>query len=119
MLTGFPHEYSQVLLNLLNNAKDAINSCNRVEGKVIIRLYEHDGFGCVSISDNGGGIGLDVIDKIFEPYFSTKNMGTGIGLYMSKMTLERSMNGTITAENIDGGAEFIVVTPLCTGLLEK
>jgi signal transduction histidine kinase len=112
MLTGFPNEYSQVLLNLLSNAKDAIKGCDGVEGKVFIRLYEHEGFGCVSVSDNGGGIDPEVIDKIFEPYFSTKNMGTGIGLYMSKMILEKSMNGTIEAYNIEGGAEFTVRTPL-------
>ena len=62
-------------------------------------------------SDNGGGIADDVIGKIFEPYFSTREMGTGIGLYMSKMIIERSMNGTIEAHNIDGGAEFVVSIP--------
>ena len=112
MLTGFPNEYSQVLLNLLSNAKDAITSCDGLEGKVTIRLYQRDAFGCVTVSDNGGGIDAQVIDKIFEPYFSTKSMGTGIGLYMSKMIIEKSMNGTIEARNSQGGAEFTVASPL-------
>lgn len=111
-LTGFPNEYSQVLLNLLSNSRDAIKASGTPAGVITIRLYKRDGQGCVAISDNGGGIADDVIDKIFEPYFSTKDMGTGIGLYMSKMIIERSMRGTIEACNIDGGAEFVVVIPL-------
>ena len=111
-LTGFPNEYSQVLLNLLANARDAIKESAVPEGRITIRLYEQDGQGIVAVSDNGGGIDSAVIDKIFEPYFSTKEMGTGIGLYMSKMIVERSMNGTITAHNIEGGTEFIIGTPL-------
>ncbi len=111
-LTGFPNEYSQVLLNLLANARDAIKESAVPEGRITIRLYLQDGQGIVSVSDNGGGIDSAVIDKIFEPYFSTKEMGTGIGLYMSKMIVERNMNGTITAHNIEGGTEFIIGTPL-------
>jgi signal transduction histidine kinase len=112
ILTGFPNEYSQVLLNLLTNSRDAIKGSGILEGSITISLYERDGQSCTSIRDNGGGIPADVIDKIFEPYFSTKDMGTGIGLYMSKMIIERSMNGTIEAHNTGGGAEFVVVTPL-------
>ena len=111
-LTGLPNEFSQVLINLLANSRDAIKDSGVAEGCITIRLSEHDGMGRVSISDNGGGIPPDVLDKIFEPYFSTKEMGTGIGLYMSKMIIERSMSGTIEAHNIQGGAEFVVVTPL-------
>ena len=111
-LTGFPNEYSQVLLNLLANARDAIKESAVPEGRITIRLYLQDGQGIVSVSDNGGGIDSAVIDKIFEPYFSTKEMGTGIGLYMSKMIVERSMNGTISAHNIVGGTEFIIVSPV-------
>jgi PAS domain S-box-containing protein len=112
MLRGFPNEYSQVLLNLLSNAREAIKVSAVPQGAITIRLYEQDGQGCVAICDNGGGITDSVIDKIFEPYFSTKEMGTGIGLYMSKMIIERSMSGTIEAHNIEGGVEFIVMTPL-------
>ncbi len=111
-LTGFPNEYSQVLLNLLTNSRDAIKASNAAEGHITIRLKEQGGNGYVSICDNGGGIPVDVIDKVFEPYFSTKEMGTGIGLYMSKMIIERSMNGTIEVHNIEGGTEFVVITPL-------
>ncbi len=116
MLNGFPNEYSQVLLNLFGNARDAIKESGVVDGTITICLYERDAEVCTSISDNGGGIPHDVIDKIFEPYFSTKQMGTGIGLYMSKMIIERSMDGTIEARNTDGGAEFIIVTPKTGGV---
>jgi signal transduction histidine kinase len=112
MLTGFPNEYSQVLLNLLSNSREAIKAASVLEGHITIHQYGCDGNVCVSVRDNGGGIPDEVIDKIFEPYFSTKDMGTGIGLYMSKMIIERSMNGTIEARNIDGGAEFVMTTPL-------
>ena len=111
-MTGFPNEYSQVLLNMISNSRDAIIDSGVGEGLITIRIYKRDRQGCVSVGDNGGGIPDDVIDKIFEPYFSTKEMGTGIGLYMSKMIVERSMKGTIEARNMRGGAEFVVVTPL-------
>ena len=110
-LYGFPNEYSQVLLNLLSNAREAIKDSGSSTGSITIRLYEQDGQGCVSVSDNGGGIADEVIGKIFEPYFSTKKMGTGIGLYMSKMIIERNMNGVIEAHNIEGGAEFTIMIP--------
>ena len=67
-----------------------------------------DGKSVLTVGDNGGGIPVDIADKIFEPYFSTKQngQGTGIGLYMSKMIIEKSMNGRLTATNTDEGAEF-------------
>ncbi|MEI6827475.1 MAG: PAS domain-containing protein [Desulfuromonadales bacterium] len=112
MLTGFPNEYSQVLLNLFANSRDAIRESGTTAGSITIRLYKRDERGCVAVSDTGGGIPADVLEKMFEPYFSTKEMGTGIGLYMSKMIIERSMNGHIEVHNIEDGAEFIIITPL-------
>ena len=114
ILTGFPNEYSQVLLNLLSNSKEAIlgNKPSPHAGKVDIVLSAQDGKGCVSVRDNGGGIPADVLYRIFDPYFTTKQKGSGIGLYMSKMIIERNMNGSISARNIDGGAEFVIVSPL-------
>ena len=111
-LAGFPNEYSQVLLNLLSNAKAAIVSSGAAEGRVTIALESRNGCGCIILSDNGGGIPVESVDRIFEPYFSTKPLGTGIGLYMSKMIVEQSMKGSIVAKNIAGGSEFTISVPL-------
>lgn len=117
-LFGFPNEYSHVLLNLLSNAKEAILARGTAGGRVEISLSQHEGKGCVSVRDNGGGIPDHALDRIFEPYFSTKEMGTGVGLYMSKMIIERNMNGTISARNVDGGAEFVITTWLAVSKFE-
>ena len=115
-LMGFPNEYSQVLLNLLSNAKEAVLGRNQLHQqlsrRVEIRLTERDGYGCVTVADNGGGFSALILYMIFDPYFSTKDRGSGIGLYMSKMIIERNMYGSITARNIEEGAEFTVCTPL-------
>lgn len=113
-LHGFPNEYSQVLMNLLANSRDAIIESGAAAGHISLRITVEDGVGVVVLRDTGGGIPAEVLDKIFEPYFSTKKMGTGIGLYMSKMIIERNMNGHISARTIEGGAEFIITTPLYT-----
>jgi PAS domain S-box-containing protein len=109
---GFANEYSQVLLNLLGNAKDAILARKVKPGHVEIEVGHAGGNGYVLVRDNGGGIPEDVIGKIFDPYFTTREAGTGIGLYMSKMIVESNMQGRIEARNTANGAEFRVVTPL-------
>ncbi|NTV09697.1 MAG: PAS domain S-box protein [Zoogloea sp.] len=115
LLLGFPNEYSQVLLNVLGNAKDAIGASGQAHGQVHITLSRSGDEACVAVRDNGGGIRDDILDKIFEPYFSTKKMGTGIGLYMSKMIIERNMNGSVSVRNVEGGAEFYIRIPLADG----
>jgi len=109
---GFPNEYSQVLLNILNNAKDALVAHKGENSTIRIRIARSVDAAAVTISDNAGGIPADILPKIFDPYFTTKEKGTGIGLYMSKMIIEDSMNGKITVRNIEGGAEFTVTCPL-------
>ena len=110
---GFPYEFSQVLFHLLTNAREAILLQNQPDScRVQLSLTEDDGMGCVTVRDTGGGIPADIMDRIFDPYFSTKGMGNGIGLYMSKMTIEHNMNGSIRAKNIVGGSEFRVCVPL-------
>ncbi|WP_224982475.1 PAS domain S-box protein [Geomonas agri] len=111
-LYGLPNEYSQVLLNLLTNARESIAGAGVRHGGITISIEEQGGMGVVRVRDNGSGIPAEVQDKIFEPYFSTKSMGTGIGLYMSKMIIEKNMSGSLTAGNVEGGAEFAIKTPL-------
>ncbi|TRO78916.1 PAS domain S-box protein [Trichloromonas acetexigens] len=112
LVKGFPNEYSQVLLNLLGNAKDAILQRRPDSGQVVVSLAVEQGQGVARVRDNGGGVPEKIIDKIFDPYFSTKSMGTGIGLYMSKTIIERNMHGIISVRNIEGGCEFSVALPL-------
>lgn len=113
-LRGYPNEYSQVMLNLLVNAKEAIQLRHIDKGLVRICFEQVGDRGRATVTDNGGGIPVEILDKIFEPYFSTKEMGTGIGLYMSKVIIEHNMHGRLSAKNIDDGAEFIVDVPLAS-----
>jgi PAS domain S-box-containing protein len=109
---GFRNEYAQVVTNLLANAKDAILSHKEaIKGRVDISIGgRNEGKCMVTISDNGGGIPESVLGKIFDPYFTTREKGTGIGLYMSKMIIENNMGGSIEARNTEEGAAFSIVT---------
>ena len=104
-LYGFPEDIKQVVLNLLNNAKDAILSHGIAEGVIRVDAsITDDNRLRLNVCDNGGGIEEEVIDKIFEPYFTTKHkaQGTGIGLYMSRRIVEKRLGGTIGASNTPG-----------------
>jgi PAS domain S-box-containing protein len=109
---GFPNEYSQVVLNLLANAKDAILERGVTGGRVEIRAWREGRNMRLAVRDNGGGVADEVAGKIFDPYFTTREKGTGIGLYMSKMIIENNMGGTIEFHNTGEGAEFVIVTPM-------
>mgnify|MGYP002344332668 FL=1 len=106
---GYPNEYAQVLLNILNNARDIIKEREIKYGEIKIRVNASYSRSVVEIEDNGGGIRPDVIEKIFEPYFTTKEMGTGLGLYMSKMIVEKNMGGELKVENRGDGAVFTLL----------
>lgn len=107
--TGYPNQFSQAVLNILVNAMDAFLERPVPEPRVVVKLFREGERGVVVIADNAGGIPEDIIDRIFEPYFTTKgpDKGTGIGLYMAK-ALIANMNGSLTVRNANGGAEFRV-----------
>lgn len=114
VLFGFPNEYSQVVLNLLTNAAQAIRASRRSQGRVVLRLRHHDGGGLLTVEDNGGGFAPGVRDRLFEPYFSTKEGGTGIGLYMSRQIVTQSLGGRIEAREGPEGARFELWLPAFT-----
>ena len=111
MITGYPNEYAQALLNILVNARDALIERNVDDPRITLRSSVEGGKPVVTISDNAGGIAEEVIDKLFDPYFTTKgpDKGTGIGLFMSKTIIEKNMGGRLTARNTGNGAEFRIV----------
>ena len=108
VVNGYPNEYSQVLLNILINARDAFLAGKAASPSIVIRVFCENGSTVVTVTDNAGGIPPEIIDKIFEPYFTTKGpeQGTGLGLFMSKTIIEKNMNGVLSARNTGVGAEF-------------
>ncbi len=104
---GQPNEYSQVILNILNNAREACIGRQVADAKIAVCLGKEGEKSVVTITDNAGGIPDEIIGKVFDPYFSTKESGgTGIGLYMSKTIIEKHMNGCLSVRNNGRGAEF-------------
>ncbi|MEO5358398.1 MAG: PAS domain-containing protein [Nitrospirae bacterium YQR-1] len=117
VVSTYKSHLSHVILNIINNAKDAIIERRNQgviskddRGLISIDIYKDNDILRMEISDNGGGIPQEIMDKIFDQYFTTKDSGkgTGIGLYMSKMIIEDSIGGKIYAKNIDGGAVFTI-----------
>ncbi|WP_162919458.1 sensor histidine kinase [Malaciobacter mytili] len=112
-IEGFPNEFSQVVLNILSNAKDALIEKKIANAKVIIKIVLQNELINVIIENNAGQIPEEILEKIYEPYFTTKEegKGTGIGLYMSKTIIENNMNGKLFSKNIDDGVQFIIQIP--------
>ncbi len=113
-VTGYPNEFRQVLLTLIKNAQEAIErqlaNHEIVQGVITLTLSRENGSVYLRVEDNGGGIAEDIIDKIYEPYFTTKfeAQGTGLGLYMAKMLVEKSMHGELSVKNATAGAIFSI-----------
>lgn len=120
-ILGNASEFKQVIVNLINNAKDAFIENTIAERMMDIRVI--DGTNCIIIEfeDNAGGIPHDIIGRIFEPYFTTKEegKGTGIGLYMSYGIIKEKMNGSITAVNTADGVKFTISLPKADHLNES
>jgi len=113
LVHGYPSMYKQALLNLISNARDAIES-NKAENKNInVLLSRVDGYGLVLIEDHAGGIPENLLKSIFDKYFTTKGeKGSGIGLVMTKEIIEDFCQGKLTVENTHDGARFTVYIPV-------
>ena len=102
-VNGYETELIQVLINLLNNSKDALESSESLENDkfIFIDILRKNDKAIIKIKDNAGGIDDEILDKVFEPYFTTKHQsqGTGIGLYMCQEIITKHMNGHIDITN--------------------
>lgn len=111
-ICGYKNEYAQVLINIINNARDALIYRKIKNPKIIINVEEKNENAVVTIKDNAGGIQTEPLSKIFEPFFTLeKSNGTGVGLFMSKLIVENNMNGKLLVENDDDGALFTIIVP--------
>ncbi|MDD4330297.1 MAG: HAMP domain-containing sensor histidine kinase [Aliarcobacter sp.] len=111
-MIGFKNEYSQVLINIINNAKDILVQRNVINPYIKISIYEKNNNIITIVEDNGGGIKVKPIEKIFDPFFTYEKIGgSGIGLFMSKLIIENNMNGKLSVKNSSNGAFFKIIIP--------
>lgn len=107
-------ELDQVIINILNNAKDILKDKNIENSWIKLKLSKENGNVIISVEDNGGGIPDNVMPHIFEPYFTTKHQsqGTGLGLHMSYKIVTESLHGNLYAINTLNGAKFYIEFPI-------
>jgi signal transduction histidine kinase len=110
---GYKNELEHCMVNIINNARDALEESRPKRPMITIEVDREGDKVIALIRDNAGGIPEEIIGRVFDPYFTTKEegKGTGIGLYMAKMIIERNMGGRITVRNTDEGAEFRLELP--------
>jgi PAS domain S-box-containing protein len=114
LIYGYENEFKQVLLNLINNAKNKIVEKNvdfTKKAQININIKKCSNFNTIEIIDDGGRIDDKIINSIFDPYFTTKEDGTGIGLYMAKVIIEDKMRGTINVKNDGNNVVFTIKLP--------
>ena len=106
-------ELPQVIINIINNAKDIILEKKIYKAEITVDLEEQEDKIIISIEDNAGGVPIDIINKIFDPYFTTKykSNGTGLGLHMSYKIINKSLNGKLYVKNTEIGAKFFIELP--------
>lgn len=112
-LVSFESEIKQVFINLINNSIDAFGKKEIEKKEIIVNLKCGEKLISINFIDNAGGIDKQILENIFEPYSSTKEEqhGTGLGLYLSKMIIEKNIGGKISAENLKNGALFKIIIP--------
>jgi C4-dicarboxylate-specific signal transduction histidine kinase len=104
------NEYTQVVVSILTNAKDVLIHRKIENAYINMILSSENGNIILTINDNAKGIKKENIHRVFDPYFTTKHksMGTGLGLYISKMIIEKNMGGTLSVLNTKEGASFSI-----------
>ena len=106
-LYGYPNEFAQALINIIINAKDELVARGISGPRIEISLRKEGSKAVIVVADNAGGIPEEILDRIFEPYFTTKGaQGTGLGLSMSRTIIEKNMDGRLSVRNGPRGAEF-------------
>jgi PAS domain S-box-containing protein len=107
-IIGYPNEFGQVLVHLLNNARDAFLERGTSGALITVRSWAENGTAVVTVTDNAGGIPEEILDRIFDAYFTTKALGkgAGVGLFLSRIIIEQNMGGRLTVRNVPGGAQF-------------
>ncbi len=110
-LETYKKDLEHILINLFSNARDALEESSQTLKKIKVKAYMKDKNCIIKVSDNAGGIGNDVLERIFDPYFTTKEQGkgTGLGLFMSKKILRETLGGNIEVQNREDGAEFSII----------
>ncbi len=112
LITGYPNEFAQVLLNILNNALESIIESERRDPCIKIKVDKTGNFARITVCDNGKGIETENLEKIFEPYFTTKKKGTGLGLYIARIIVEKNMKGRIFSAGTESGACITIEIPV-------
>ncbi len=110
---GFENDIKHVVMNIINNARDAFEENQITNGLIVIRVYHEKDALLITITDNAGGIPKKILKNIFEPYFTTKHKtkGTGLGLYMSKEMIERVKGSIEVPSIINGKTTFLITLP--------
>lgn len=112
VMLGYKNEYSQVLINIINNARDILVQRKIQNPKIKITITESENEILTKIEDNAGGIKITPVEKVFDPFFTYEKInGSGIGLFMSKLIIENNMNGRLEVQNNKQGAIFTVIIP--------
>ncbi|RXJ66666.1 histidine kinase [Halarcobacter ebronensis] len=113
---GYPNEFKQVVVSIINNARDAIveekNLNSTLKGKITLTLKKNTEGIELFVDDNGCGIKDKVIDQIFNPFFTTKSRGDGFGLYMAKLIIENKMEGRIKISSLEKGTRVSISIPI-------
>jgi signal transduction histidine kinase len=105
---GYENEYKQVILSILQNAKDALLASAQENKQISIHIDKRDECSLVTIEDNAGGIPEEILESIFKQYVTTKEDGSGLGLHIAKSVIENNMQGKLWVENMEEGAKFFI-----------